>query len=418
MTSAKELPPQSPAPVPSRWKKALRVLLGVLVFLVLVAAYLYLFETPHHSTPTTAPQAVQASGDKVLDAIRRGIEFLKVHQEADGEFSKGIIDPKPGFTAVVVDAIARSPDNCREADQPFLAKATRAILSHQQKDGSICTPEFSLETYTTAVSIMALTALENPAHAPAIQRAKEYLLAVQYKDDESSPNFGAAGYKTEGRTSGDVTAQWVEALKAAGLKEGDPAFVNAQKFLSRLQNNAETNAQPAPGTAVGSDGGSFYRPGESKAGFELTRDGKRIPKSYGLMSYANLKSFLYLNVGKDDPRVVSAFRWVCDNYTLDENRNIGADGLFYYFLTMSKALTAYGEALIATTDGKTHVWARELSDKLLSLQRPDGSWCNMQSNRWKEDDAVMVTAFALRTLSLCHDELQKHPAQPAPSGGQ
>jgi len=383
--------------------------LAVVVLLVAAAAYLYTFERPHHSTPKTAPQAVVLSGDGVLDAIRRGIEYLKVRQEADGEFSKGVLDPKPGFTALVVDSIARSPDKCRESDQPFIARAVKAIISHQQPNGAICTPSFSLDTYSTAVSILALTALENPAHAQVVQRAKDYLISVQYKDDEASPNFGAPGYKTQGRTSGDIAAQWVEALKAAGVKEGDPAFTNVQKFLSRLQNNAETNDKPAAGTAVGDDGGSFYRPGESKAGFELTRDGKRIPKSYGLMSYANMKSFLYMNVSKDDPRVVSAFKWVRDNYTLEENRNIGADGLYYYLLTMAKALAAYGEPAIVTTDGRTHVWAREMSDTLIAAQGADGSWRNAQSNRWMEDDSVLVTAFAIRTLSICHEELMKHP---------
>ena len=379
----------------------------MLLLLVLAAAYLYFFERPHHSTPRTAPQAVQPSGDAVLDSLRRGIEYLKVRQEADGEFSKGLVDPKPGFTALVVDSIARSPDKPRETDQPYLAKAARAIISHQQKNGAISTPAFSLDTYTTAVSILALTALENPAYARVVQRAKDYLISVQYKDDEASPNFGAPGYKTEGRTSGDVAAQWIEGLRAAGVKENDPAFANVKKFLSRLQNNAETNDQPAPGTAVGSDGGSFYRPGESKAGFETTRDGKRIPKSYGLMSYANMKSFLYMNVNKDDPRVVSAHKWVQDNFTLEENRNIGADGLYYYLLTMAKALAAYGEAEIVTTDGAKHLWAKELSDKLISLQYPDGSWKNTQSDRWMEDDSVMVTAFAIRTLSICHEELRR-----------
>jgi squalene-hopene/tetraprenyl-beta-curcumene cyclase len=390
-------------------KKVFKVLLAVLLVLVLAAAYLYVFERPHHST-TGVPQGVQPSGDAVLDATRRGIEYLKVHQETDGEFSKGLVDPKPGFTALVVDCIARSPDKCRETEHPYLAKAAGAIVKHQQKNGAICTPAFSLDTYTTAVSILALTALENPAYAPVVQRAKDYLISVQYKDDEANPNFGAPGYTTDGRTSGDVAAQWVEGLKAAGVKENDQAFVNVQKFLSRLQNNAETNDRPAPGTAIGNDGGSFYRPGESKAGFELTRDGKRIPRSYGLMSYANLKSFLYMNVSKEDPRVVSAYKWVRDNFTLDENRNIGPDGLYYYLLTMAKALAAYGEPEIVTTDGAKHVWAKEMSDKLISLQWPDGSWKNSQSDRWMEDDFVMVTAFAIRTLSICQEEMKKRPA--------
>ncbi|HEY3320047.1 MAG TPA: prenyltransferase/squalene oxidase repeat-containing protein [Planctomycetota bacterium] len=401
-------PTTSSSPRPrSLLRRVLKMLLLLALLIVLAGAYLYFFELPHHSTPTLAAEAIKPSGDPALDAIRRGVEFLRVHQEADGEFSCGLIDPKPGYTALVVDSVAHSPDKCRENTHPFLAKAAAAILKHQQPNGSIATPSMSLDTYTTAVSVMALTALENPAYAKAVERAKEYLISVQYRDDESNPNFGAAGYKPGGRTSGDVTSMWIEALKDAGVKEGDPAFTNAQKFLSRLQNDSELNKNPAPGTEVGDDGGFIYRPGESKPKDDAGKNGLRIPKSYGLMSYAGLKSFLYMNVGKEDPRVRSAWRWVRDNYTLEENRNIGADGLYYYFLTMAKALSAYGEPELTTTDGKKHLWAQELSQRLISLQEADGCWRNKQSDRWSENDSVMVTAFAIRTLGICQQELQK-----------
>lgn len=417
MSSADELSTPATGPVQSSGTsalmKVLKVVAALIVLLVLVGIYLWNFEQPHHSAPAAAPKAVEASGDKVLDAIRRGVEYIKVHQEADGHFSKGILDPKPGFTALVVDAIARGPDKLREAGNPWIGNAAQAIIKLQNADGSISTPAFGLDTYTTATSILALSALENPAYAKNIQRAKDYLISVQYRDDEENANFGSPGYKKDGRTSGDLAASWIEALKEAGVQEGDPAFKNAEKFLSRLQNNSETNDKPAPGTEAGDDGGFFYRPGESKAPDETGKKGKRIPKSYGLMSYAGLKSFLYMNVSKDDPRVQSAFRWVRDNFTLDENRNIGPDGLYYYYLTMAKALTLYGEPVIKTTDGAEHHWARELSDKLLSLQRADGSWSNTQSSRWKEDDAVMVSAFAIRTLTLCLEELKRQDAAKA-----
>jgi squalene-hopene/tetraprenyl-beta-curcumene cyclase len=390
----------------SVFKKILKIGGMLFVLLLLVAAYLYFFQLPHHNQ-SAPPAAIKPSGDKTIDAIRRGVEFLKVHQESDGEFSAGMLDPKPGFTSLVVDSIARSPDKYRETDQPFLKKAAEAILKHQQPNGSIATPSFGLDTYTTACSILALTALENPAYAKNVEKARDYLISIQYKDDEQNPNFGSAGYKSDGKTSGDVTANWIEALKAAGVKEGDPAFKNAEKFLSRLQNNEETNPTKGADYEVGNDGGFVYRPGESKAPDEKGKNGKRIPKSYGLMSYAGLKSFMYMDIKKDDPRVVAARKWVTDNFTLEENRNIGADGLFYYFLTMAKALTLYGDVEITTSDGKVHNWAQELSDKLISMQDTDGSWHNKASNRWYENDSVQVTAFAIRTMSICHDFLKK-----------
>ena len=410
MENAKDVSTSPTATVGSRgsvFKKILKIGGMLFALLILVAAYLFFFQLPHH-TQSAAPAVVKPSGDKTLDSIRRGMEFLKVNQESDGEFSAGLIDPKPGFTALVVDSIARSPDKYRETDQPFLKKAAEAIIKHQQPNGSIGTPAFGLDTYTTACSILALTAVENPAYAKNVEKARDYLISVQYKDDEQNPNFGSAGYKTDGRTSGDVTANWIEALKAAGVKEGDPAFKNAEKFLSRLQNNEETNPTKSADYDVGNDGGFIYRPGESKPADEKSKNGKRMPKSYGLMSYAGLKSFMYMDIPKADPRVEAARKWVNDNFTLEENRNIGADGLYYYFLTMAKALSLYGDVEIKTSDGKVHNWAQELTDKLISMQDPDGSWRNKASKRWSEDDSVMVSAFAIRTLSICHDFLQKN----------
>jgi squalene-hopene/tetraprenyl-beta-curcumene cyclase len=124
--------------------------------------------------------------------------------------------------------------------------------------------------------------------------------------------------------------------------------------------------------------------------------------SYGLMSYAGLVSFLWAGVSRDDPRVKSAFRWVENNWTLEENRNLGDSGLYYYYLTMAKALQAYGQRQIKTSDGKVHDWPAELAEKLVSLQQPDGSWSNSNS-QWFENDPVLVTAYAVRTLSICKE---------------
>jgi squalene-hopene/tetraprenyl-beta-curcumene cyclase len=400
-------------------KRVLKWVGGVVAVLVLAAAYVWFFQRTGHTDPANPPKAVVASGDKIVDSIRKGAEYLKVYQEADGHFSKGLLDPKPAFTAMVVDALARSPEKYREKDNPWLQKAVECILSYQQEDGSICSKAFPLQTYVTSVSVMALVALENPAHKAAIEKAREFLRTTQNTDIES-PNFGGVGYGgAGGKVSGDVAQMMIEALKEAGVKKGDKTFENAEKFFSRIQNNKETNtAPPVQGTEITNDGGFHYAPGrnQSKIKEETDKNGKKLMKSYGLMTYGGLKSFLYMYVDKNDPRVQSAFKWVRENYTLDENRNLGQDGLYYYYLTMAKALSAYGEPVIESPDGTKHNWAEELADKVISLQEADGSWKNKQSKEWMEDDRVLVSAYAIRTLTICHDFLTKQKGSGA--GGQ
>jgi hypothetical protein len=46
--------------------------------------------------------------------LASAIEFVKVHQEADGEFSAGMLDPKPGFTALISrEELELTPDLIR-----------------------------------------------------------------------------------------------------------------------------------------------------------------------------------------------------------------------------------------------------------------------------------------------------------------
>jgi squalene-hopene/tetraprenyl-beta-curcumene cyclase len=243
--------------------------------------------------------------------------------------------------------------------------------------------------------------MNNPAYDGVIKKASDYVQGVQQDD-------GGTGYNPSSRSDLSNTVMSVEALKAAGLDEDSAAFKRAAAFAALCQNNAETNKMEF--AAVVNDGGFIYRPGDSKAG-EVKVRGKVGYKSYGLMSYAGLVVFLWAGVDRDDPRVRSAFRWVENNWTLEENRNLEDAGLYYYYLTMAKALRAYGQRRIKTSDGVVHDWPQELADKVVSLQKPDGSWVNANS-QWFESDSVLVTAYAVRTLSICHEVLNARDTRP------
>ncbi len=375
--------------------------IGVLV-LGLVGGGLYLTQTTHHSSPRRPPAPIAVSGDPLLDSIRRGIEYLKVHQEEDNEFSRGLLDPKPAFTALVVDAVVKSPDAYRYDNSEFIRKACDAIVSHQQDDGGIYTPAFGLGNYCTSISIMALKTADAKRFAKVIERGVAYIRKSQLPD-EASRQGGGFGYGSKGGNADlSNTLQSLEALRQAGLPEDDPAIVQARKFITRCQNNSETN----PEKWATNDGGFIYRPGKSKAGELTKKDGTTGYKSYGLMSYAGLMSLLHAYVAKQDQRVQAALQWVRENYTFDENVNLGAAGLYYYYLVMSKALAAYGERYVVTPDGKRHDWARDLSAKIVQLQRKDGSWKNSESAQWLESDTVLVTAYMVRALTHCHEAIQ------------
>jgi squalene-hopene/tetraprenyl-beta-curcumene cyclase len=190
-----------------------------------------------------------------------------------------------------------------------------------------------------------------------------------------------------------------------------PAYQLALKFVERLQNNSETNDRDW----AGNDGGFIYGPsddrqGESFAG-SYEENGQRRLRSYGAMTYAGLKSFIYAGLTKDDPRVQAAWGWITRNWTLDENpgmRAAGADkaksGLFYYYHTLARALNEYDEAVITDPEGNTHDWREEFVQKMAELQNEDGSWSG--EKRYMEDNPVLVTAYVVLALQEVQKDLQ------------
>ena len=180
-------------------------------------------------------------------------------------------------------------------------------------------------------------------------------------------------------------------------------------MAGRGQRVEEAADLAAPGVELGDDGGGVYMPGDSKAGFVELADGTRVPRSYGSMTYALLKGYLFAGLPKDDPRVAAAWEWLRKNWTLDVNPGFEASsdpqaayqGLFYYFYTMARALDLYGEEVVVDAAGREHRWREELAGRLLAMQRPDGSWVNGNSPRWWEGNPVLATAYAMLTLEVC-----------------
>ena len=378
-----------------KWAGAL---IGIL--LLLGGGYVWL-EWPSHSEPSAAPKKITPSGDPVLDAIRRGLAFLQVHQEEDGNFVIGGLAPKPAFTSLVIDAFVTSPDKYRVSEHAFLQRAVDALVAEQKESGAIYTkiPGMSFRNYGTAVSVVALNHADPEKYAPVIAKAIAFLKKTQNLTEGEGQ--GGFGYDAGSRPDLNNTWSVAEALKEAGVPEDDPVWKNIEAFVARSQNRSESNKQ----TWAEDDGGFVYTPVGLTEEFN---DGGRNSKhaSYGTMGYTGLIAFLYANVDRNDPRVQSAFRWVREHYDLDENVGKKDMGLYYYYRIMAKALAAYGEPTIASPDGKNHNWAKDLAEQLMRLQDDDGGWRN--ANRaYLEYDAILVTAYVVRTLSLCHEQMAR-----------
>ncbi|MGE5611172.1 MAG: prenyltransferase/squalene oxidase repeat-containing protein [Bacillota bacterium] len=364
------------------------------------------------------PANPAAKGQAVVD---KAIAFLRSTQKPDGSWQTE--RTPPAITAIALKAIVQNPKYDAKTD--FVKKGYDKLLGYQWADGGIY--KDMLANYNTAIAISSLAAANDPSFKPAIDKAVAYLKSLQWTDtiqggpkgekniDVNNPWYGGTGYGSHGRPDGSNTQLMVEALHDANLPKDDPAFQAALKFVTRMQNLSETNDQKW----AGNDGGAIYTPannGESMAGEYTSADGRRMLRSYGSMTYAMLKSYIYCGLSKDDPRVKAAWDWITRNWSLDENPGMRLNdpanaqyGLYYYYVTLARALHAYGEPTIVDPQGNKHDWRVELINKLASLQRPDGSFVG--DKKWMEDSPDLATGFAALALEEALTDLKDRPAK-------
>ncbi len=343
---------------------------------------------------------------EVKHVIARGLDWLRSQQTPDGVWS----DPEqPAITALAVAALLGDPARSPSDPLPELINPSLQYLSRCAKpDGGIYVED--LATYNTAISLTTLFLAGRPEDQDVVLAARRFLIAQQQDYDvpgEADNTFdGGIGYGGS-YTHSDLSNTHL-ALEALHLsrpllddqpqeKQVDLNWEAAIAFVERCQNLPSHNQEPWASDDPKNRGGFVYFPGDSKAGEETLPDGKTALRSYGSMSYAGLLSYIYSDMEKDDPRVTAVLEWLSSNYTVEENPGLDAQGLYYYYHTMSKALTAAGIDRLDTDTEKAIDWRRILCLKLFDLQSSDGSWSN-ETKRWREGDAVLVTAYALLAL--------------------
>jgi squalene-hopene/tetraprenyl-beta-curcumene cyclase len=332
--------------------------------------------------------------------VDRGINYLISNgQAADGSYSS---QTGAGVTAICTTALLRSG---RVPNDPAVAKSLKYLEGLVQPDGGIYREGSTHKNYETCLAQLCFTeANTNHQYDKIIKNADKFLKDLQWdeskKHDKSSPYYGGAGYRANGRPDLSNTSFLIEALIAAGNGPDDPAVQKALVFVSRCQ-NLESEDNTTPFAAKYNDGGFYYTPANGGESFaNQPGDPPQALRSYGSMTYAGLKSMIYAGLTNDDPRVKAATTWLRKHYTLDANPGMGEMGLYYYYHTMAKTLAALGGKTFEDANGVKHDWRAELVKELAARQKDNGSWVNSQQ-RWLEADANLVTGYALLILSYC-----------------
>jgi squalene-hopene/tetraprenyl-beta-curcumene cyclase len=353
------------------------------ISLLLIAGVLL---SPLSGTAQQANSSLSAATrQKLIESLNKGAAFLHQQQRLDGKF-----DNHPGITAMAAAALLRQP-GARDKELATVGKTLDYLKSLTKPDGGIY--ESMIPHYITAVAVQALAAGARPGDKATLEAARKYLADHLLDEGEgiakSDKFYGGMGYggTSDGGIADIISLEYgLRAMKEAELPANDAAWQKAIAFLQRTQNNKETNDQ----MFTADDGGFMYYPGYSQI--------EGTTRSYGSATYAGILSYSWANLQKNDRRVQNAFKWIGENYTLDENPGIGHKALYYYYMVFAKALQAMGEPIITDAKGGTHNWREELAAKLVSLQGADGSWVNDKNPAEMQGNRTLVTSFTLMAI--------------------
>ncbi|MFO1051520.1 MAG: prenyltransferase/squalene oxidase repeat-containing protein [Planctomycetota bacterium] len=349
------------------------------------------------------------------ESQQKGVDFLMQYMK------EGML-PDLGLSALALGALQTKPAAARsEIEKKVIDEGLHALVDAQKEDGSIGDRNTN---YTTCAAVLALHASGREEFEPAIKKARKYVVGIQNVESRGyargDRDYGSIGYG--GSQRGDLSNLHfaIEALRVAGAGPDDESIQKAVVFLQRTQNLKAVNdfsgrVRDDSGewmeVTPGDDGGSAYYPGNSAAGYITLSDGKKVPRSYGSMTYALLKTYTLAGIPTSDARVAAAIHWIEQHWTLEENPGTDpADekarfaGLFYYYMVLAQALDAahVGKLHVPAKDKPDSTveidWRQELRTHLTAIQRPDGSWLNQKNGRWWENQQTLCTIYVLLAL--------------------
>ncbi|MGC6418654.1 MAG: hypothetical protein ACON3Z_16135 [Bradymonadia bacterium] len=330
-------------------------------------------------TPAMSPELTE----KARRAVDKGLRYLRSKQSDDGSYGAHV-----GMTAMTLLAFAESHRAYRYEDGPFIRLAADWVAKQARADGAItgdATP-----TYNTALAITALNAVDRKRFDRLVKAGQNFLVKFQSDEDmkyrESDKFYGGIGYGGDERPDLSNLQYALDALKKTDYDPDSDVWAKAQKFVTRCQNRSESNDQPW----AGNDGGFVYAPQVSNPA-----GGTR---SYGALSFAGLKSLILTRAKKDDPRVKAVWEWIRKNYDFTIHPGMNTTSYYYYLQTAAEALHTYGESIVPDEQGQPRLWSGDLIERMLFLQKKDGSWVNSDKRYW-EGNPILVTARAVITLN-------------------
>jgi squalene-hopene/tetraprenyl-beta-curcumene cyclase len=350
-------------------------------------------------TPAHAPQP----------ALRKAARWLWNHQEADGGWHSrtyGLLRSGQSLTPFVLDALLDVPEEVYPLPRGNAGRAVRFIRAHTQPDGALGNADRDVPDYPNYATALAVSALCRARQfhpndgawqtqiAPMVRYLRIQQLTEQNGWNPQHPVYGGWGMGGERRTPPDtghvdlsMTRYVLDALRASGATDSDPAFAAASIFVERCQNFDPQHPDKA-------DGGFFF----STTEFDTNKAGQEGDhfRSYGTTTADGILALVATGHPLTHPRILAAKAWLQNHhrdmqvpgFSGESYRRWPRGLMFYYSSASAKAFRTVGvNAGNAVAEG------------LLHSQREDGAWANPE-NLVKEDDPLIATPFAVKVLVL------------------
>ncbi|MEE2889419.1 MAG: prenyltransferase/squalene oxidase repeat-containing protein [Planctomycetota bacterium] len=339
--------------------------------------------------------------DTVGQLLDRACLYLWSKQGDDGGWhseTHGLLRSGQALTPFVLHALLEAEPQMTEQHRDKVQRALDFIRSSVNSDGvvGLGDPDVAeYPNYASSFAVRCLVAAGGQQDTDLIELMCRYLKSQQFSDDRGfdrdHPVHGAWGFGgplplggSPGHVDISYTRHVLEALRDANAIDEGLAS-RARLFLNRMQREGGFYFSPVVGAA-------------NKGKTVLSEDGEgTIYLPYATATSEGLLALLAAGVKLDDRRVVGALAWLESHPDLDHPGGIPRDHpeqwgqvLFFYHLAIR------GEVAIAS--GKSDHMLEPLATLLIDRQGVDGSFVNPHGTLMKEDDPILATALAIKSL--------------------
>ncbi len=347
-------------------------------------------------------------GSALDDVECRAAAWLYRQQRSDGSWRSetyGLLKPGQSLTPFVLVSLMGT---LSARDQHAVARADGFIREMTAPDGSLGTTDLTAHDYPVYATSLALryegwvrSSIPSGAGAPfrITDLRERWLRGQQFteangwkREDPAFGGWGMGGPIREvphpGHLDISKTRYALEALRAAGAKDEDPAFERARVFLGRCQDWAEQ------GQGQGT-GGFWFSPvilDANKAG----KEGDRF-RPYGTTTADGILALLACGVKPDEPRLAAGHRWLREHHRTDVVPGI-PPGVSPYWETAMRFYYLAGCSAVFARLGGPEGWREALTAALAASQKSDGSF-QAENPMMREDDPLIATALALQALA-------------------